>query len=78
MGSASFSQTQPAQSEHGDAWKQDNNNDNLVADDNIDEDEQPNNMPFNVSEFPQQEMGMLRRTFVLPCTSSRQSPVRIT
>ncbi|KAG2121515.1 hypothetical protein BD769DRAFT_1671382 [Suillus cothurnatus] len=34
--------------------EQDDNNDNLVADDNVDEDEQPNNMPFNVSEFLQQ------------------------
>ncbi|KAG1795447.1 uncharacterized protein HD556DRAFT_1442303 [Suillus plorans] len=34
--------------------EQDDNNDNQVADDNVDEDEQPNNMPFNVSEFPWQ------------------------
>ncbi|KAG2146603.1 uncharacterized protein EDB93DRAFT_1250884 [Suillus bovinus] len=34
--------------------EQDDNNDNPVADDNVDEDEQPNNMPFNVSEFPRQ------------------------
>ncbi|KAG1846639.1 hypothetical protein F4604DRAFT_1936310 [Suillus subluteus] len=35
--------------------EQDDNNDNPVADDdNAHEDEQPNNMPFNVSEFPRQ------------------------
>ncbi|KAG1829891.1 hypothetical protein DFJ58DRAFT_848593 [Suillus subalutaceus] len=34
--------------------EQDDNNDNPVVDDNVDEDEQPNNMPFNVSEFPRQ------------------------